>query len=87
MHYGISIVWALIYVQLAQRWPALYRSPVLWGLLYGVVVAIGMNTILIIKHVVPGPPSGMMLVGTLVAHCVFFGLPVALYASYAARRR
>jgi len=86
MHYVISSVWATIYVLLAQRFPALWRSPWLWGPIYGVVVAIGMNTILTIKHVVSGPPTGAMLALTLVDHCIFFALPLALYVGYAARR-
>jgi hypothetical protein len=86
VHYLISIVWASIYVLLAQRFPALWRSPWLWGPVYGVVVAIGMNTLLMIKHVVTGPPSGTMLVQALVVHCIFFALPLALYVGYAGRR-
>jgi len=85
-HYVISIVWAVIYILLAQRFPALWRSPWLWGPVYGVVVAIGMTAILTTKHVVTGPPSGTMLILTLIDHCIFFALPLALYVGYAARR-
>lgn len=85
-HYLISIVWALMYVLLAQRWSAFYQQPWIWGVVFGIVVMIGMTSILIIKHVAAGPPTGMMLVGSLASHIVFFGLPAALYVSAAFRR-
>jgi hypothetical protein len=87
MHFAISIVWASIYAWAAfGPVPALARAPVIAGLLYGVVVMIGMTLVLIVNHVGPaGAPDPGTLVKSLIAHTVFFGLPVALYVSRAAR--
>ena len=86
MHFAISIVWASIYAWAAfGPVPALFRAPVLSGLLYGVVVMIGMTLVLIVNHVGPaGVPDAGTLAKSLIAHTVFFGLPVALYVSRAA---
>lgn len=42
-HFGIAIAMAAIFVAAARRCPALIARPVLWGLLYGVLLYIGMN--------------------------------------------
>ncbi len=42
-HFGIATVMAAIYVIAAQRIGALLRAPVLWGLLYGLVLYVAMN--------------------------------------------
>jgi hypothetical protein len=85
VHYSVSIVWALIYVLLAQRWPALWKNPWLWGVLYGVVVMICMTSILIFRHL-GSVPSGLQLLNSVTSHTLFFGLPVALYVSAAFHR-
>jgi hypothetical protein len=87
MHFAISIVWASIYAWAAfGPVPTLVRAPVLSGLLYGIVVMIGMTVVLMVNHVGPaGIPDAGTLVKSLIAHTVFFGLPVALYVSRAAR--
>lgn len=87
MHFAISIVWASIYAWAAfGPMPALARAPVISGLLYGVVVMLGMTILLMIQHVgPPGVPDPGTLLKSLVAHTVFFGLPIALYVSRAAR--
>ncbi|HEY7981611.1 MAG TPA: hypothetical protein VID19_08990 [Candidatus Eremiobacteraceae bacterium] len=87
MHFAISIVWASIYAWAAfGPMPALAQAPVLSGLLYGIVVMIGMTLVLMVNHVGPaGLPDAGTLVKSLIAHTVFFGLPVALYVSRAAR--
>jgi hypothetical protein len=82
MHFAISIAWALIYAAAAGPLPALVRRPVLSGLLYGVVVMFGMTMLLALKHVGPaGVPDALTLTKSLIAHTVFFGLPVALVIS------
>jgi hypothetical protein len=82
MHFAISIALALIYAAAAGALPALVRKPVLGGLLYGVVVMFGMTMLLALKHVGPaGVPDALTLTKSLIAHTVFFGLPVALVIS------
>ena len=83
MHFAISIVWGAIFGLLATGpIPVLARRPLLGGIAYGIVVMIAMTTLLMIKHVGPsGPPDPSMLIKALIAHTVFFGVPIALYVS------
>jgi hypothetical protein len=87
MHFAISILLASLYAWAAfGPMPALARAPVLSGLLYGIVVMTGMTLVLMFNHVGPaGVPDPGTLVKSLIAHTVFFGLPVALYVGRAAR--
>ncbi|HKW45300.1 MAG TPA: hypothetical protein VJN22_06535 [Candidatus Eremiobacteraceae bacterium] len=87
MHFVISIVWASIYAWAAfGPLPALVRTPVVSGLVFGVVVMAGMTLLLIVQHIGPsGAPDPATLVKSLIAHTVFFGIPVALYVGRAAR--
>ncbi len=76
LHLLISIVWAAIYVVVFQR---LFPKLPWWGnaVIFGIVVMLGMNALLLGKGLEPAFPSGMGLVTNLVAHIVFFALPVA----------
>jgi hypothetical protein len=85
-HYAISIGWALIYTLLATRWASLWRMPLVWGPLYGVIVMFSMFGVLIFKHAMVALPEGMQLVYSLIGHCIFYALPMALYVGFAARR-
>src|ERR1700736_6752057 len=83
MHFVISIVWASIYAWAAfGPLPVLARLPVAYGLIYGVVLMIGMTALLMVQHIGPaGAPDPATLVKSLIAHTVFFGIPVALYVA------
>ncbi len=76
LHLIISIVWAAIYVVVFQR---LFAKLPWWGnaVIFGVVVMLGMQAVLLGKGLEPAFPTGMGLVTVLVAHIVFFALPVA----------
>lgn len=87
MHFAISIVWGVLFAALALGpIPALVRRPVLGGIAYGVVVMIGMTALTVIKHVVPAPTGATSLVTPLLAHTLFFGVPVALYVASVAKK-
>lgn len=85
LHGVISIVWASIFVAGAKRLPVLVEMPVLFGLLYGVIVFIGMQIVTMIAKIW-APPSAALLTIFLIDHIVFFGLPVALYVARAMRQ-
>ena len=76
LHLLISIVWAAIYVFVFQQ---LFAKLPWWGnaVIFGVVVMLGMQAVLLSKHLEPAFPTGMGLVTNLIAHVVFFALPVA----------
>jgi uncharacterized membrane protein YagU involved in acid resistance len=77
MHAIVSIGWAGGYAYLAATQPALNRRWVVSGLVYGLVVYVIMQCILLADDNFTYPPSPNAFINALVAHCVFFGLVVA----------
>ena len=82
LHFFTSIVFGVVYAYAAIGLRALARQPILSGLVYGVIVMIVMQFVTAIVHLSPaGPPEARMIIVGLIAHTVFFGLPVALYVA------
>ncbi len=77
LHLVISIVWALLYAFVVT---AMGRGKqwVLDGAIFGVIVMIAMTGLLMAKGMGAAPTTGA-LIGSLIAHVVFFGWPVAWY--------
>lgn len=76
IHLLISVIWAYIYVWVFQR----FLPRLAWfvkGAIFGVVVMLGMQVVLLAKHLEPALPAGGVLIVMLVAHVLFFGLPIA----------
>jgi uncharacterized membrane protein YagU involved in acid resistance len=80
LHVAVSIGWAFGYVWLAPRQPQLLTRPIVSGVGYGLVVWLVMLILLI-----PAGKFAVPTVGSLdrdiIAHVVFFGLPLALVVS------
>ena len=76
IHFTVSIGWAGGYAYLAQDRPFMNERWIVSGLVYGLVVYFFMDLVLLgaRKLVVP---SGPLFVDEIVAHSVFFGLPIA----------
>ncbi|HVA27629.1 MAG TPA: hypothetical protein VNF68_05585 [Candidatus Baltobacteraceae bacterium] len=74
----VSIVWAACFVGLYRAFPAVRRSIVVAGLLFGAVVMLVMFLAIVPLGHAHRPTSLPSLVDSFVAHTVFFGLPVAL---------
>jgi uncharacterized membrane protein YagU involved in acid resistance len=75
-HFIVSIAWAGGYAYLAQQQPFMNQRWIISGLVYGLIVYLFMDILLLgVRLFVP--PSPLMLINVLIAHCVFFGLPVA----------
>jgi uncharacterized membrane protein YagU involved in acid resistance len=78
-HLVVSLAWAGAFVVLARRVSAMTCHPLVAGLLFGVVVMLVMRYAIVPLGRAPllqlKVPS---LVNSLVAHTVFFGVPVAL---------
>jgi len=76
LHLLISIVWAAIYATIFLR---LIPKLPWWGnaTIFGVVVMLGMQGVLLGKHLEPAFPAGTALLTNLIAHVVFFAFPVA----------
>ncbi len=78
VHVAVSIGWAGGYAYLAASQPFLNRRWAISGVAYGAVVYLLMQLVMLAGHSFE-LPSGPDAVGrALIAHCFFFGLPVAL---------
>jgi len=81
----VSALWGIGYAYVAATRPAAVESPWLAGVVYGAIVWLLMQFILILGAVWPGlSPVGFAL--QIVAHTLFFGIPVAFTARALARR-
>jgi uncharacterized membrane protein YagU involved in acid resistance len=86
MHFLISVAFALAYFFVAERSPALRDNPLLWGSVFGLAVYGVMEVVLAVAHAAQ-PPSVKGIVISLIAHIVFFGLPIAWYAARGEKRQ
>jgi hypothetical protein len=82
LHLLVSFAWAAGYIFAALRFPQLLRAPILWGALFGVVVMLVMSYVVVLGHALMPPQPTPIVINKLIAHVVFFGIPVA----YVARR-
>ncbi|MHB8140036.1 MAG: hypothetical protein ACYDHD_02060 [Vulcanimicrobiaceae bacterium] len=77
LHFVISVVWALLYVFIARALGVL-RSWIWSGIVFGIVVLIGMQIVVVARGLAPLPELAG-LGELLIAHVIFFGLPIAFY--------
>ncbi len=75
----VSLVWAIIFTMLYEALPLVRRYPAIMGLCYGIVVMVVMiYGVVPLGHAVRVPLSTPHLINILVAHTLFFGVPVAM---------
>lgn len=87
MHFVISAGWGALYGVAAQRFRQLLAHPLISGLVFGLIVLVGMQLILVAAGAWKAPASVMSFVNTLLSHTVFFAMPIAWYVSRAAQQR
>jgi hypothetical protein len=87
LHFFISFVMALVYVRASRRLPVLVAQPVLMGALYGLVLFVVMNFIVIPASAMGyQSPSLWGFWRALAPHVVLVGPVIALIAAGRARR-
>jgi hypothetical protein len=89
VHFFIAFTIVLVFLLASRRVAALTRAPILWGLVYGVVVYLVMNRIVIPMSAIGStawPPVPVLLNGVLI-HMFGVGLPASLAARAAAPNR
>ena len=81
LHYFIATTWATIYIFASRRLP-LSRRPFLWGGIYGLVVYIVMNYVVVpLSRIGPRPtPPPVPLINAIAALVFCIGIPIALIA-------
>jgi len=79
MHLIVSLVWAAIFVAVVSRVPSLIGRPITTGALFGVIVWIAMRGLVALNgRAAAVPLTTSNLINLLIAHVIFFGIPVAL---------
>jgi uncharacterized membrane protein YagU involved in acid resistance len=88
IHYAITLFWSALFLFAATRLAFLTRHAVVSGLLYGVLIYVVMNFVVLPLTRLPPRshhlPSAVLLNGVL-ALMFFMGLPIALIARHFAR--
>ncbi|MGA8535129.1 MAG: hypothetical protein WB615_13555 [Candidatus Tumulicola sp.] len=77
LHAIVSIGWACGYAYIAATRPATTRRWVVSGIVYGLIVYTIMQVILLADGNFTYPPTPNAFVNAVLAHAIFFGLPVA----------
>jgi hypothetical protein len=79
VHFTLMAIMATAFVLVARRYPDILRSPLKWGVIYGLVTYVAMNLIVIPLRF-PGafPPKPLSIATQLFAHVVLVGIPIAL---------
>lgn len=78
IHLIVSIGWAGGYAYIAAAHPATTRRWLVAGIVYGLIVYTIMQVILLADGNFTYPPTPNDFVNALIAHALFFGVPVAL---------
>ena len=83
LHFFIAFVIVCVYYLASRGLGLLTRRAVRCGLLYGVIVYVVMNRVVLPLSAVGTPhPTWPVLINGLVAHTLFVGLPAALFARW-----
>jgi hypothetical protein len=79
MDFVVSLAWAVLYAALYVALPIVRRNVVLTGLCFGATVMVVMLYVVVpIGHAVRMQSTESHVVNVLIAHTIFFGLPLAL---------
>ncbi len=77
----VSILWAIVFVIALREIPIVRRCPVVSGLLFGAGVMVVMLYLIVpLGHARRMSNDASAIINALVAHTIFFGLPIALVA-------
>lgn len=81
LHYAIALTWTAIFYLGSLKLPAITRRPILSGLIYGALVYLVMNFIVLPFSAVPHPPPAISLasrINAVLALLFCIGLPISL---------
>jgi hypothetical protein len=79
----VSWCWAALFTLLYMKVPAVRRAPAVAGLIFGACVMLVMLFLVVpLGHAARTSTNPISLLNTLVAHTVFFGLPVGLVVGW-----
>jgi hypothetical protein len=76
IHVIVSLAWAIGYAYVAARTPQVLARPLVSGIAFGFVVMISMQLVEVAAGIYK-LPNTFSLANDIIAHVLFFGLPVA----------
>lgn len=82
VHFGLTTLMAALFVTASLWFEGLRRAPWISGIVYGLVVYAVMTYVAVPLSAVASwtPASGWAMVGGILVHCTYVGLPIALIA-------
>jgi hypothetical protein len=81
LHYFIAFSVVAVYLIASRRWPPLRNSPFAYGPIYGVLVYLFMNHVIIpLSQAANGVKPLIVIVNGVAIHIVGVGIPAALFA-------
>jgi hypothetical protein len=81
LHFVVAFIWAALFWALSRKLPALYLHAIPAGLIYGLVIFYGMNSVVLplsALHLKAWPPAWAPW--PIAGHMFLVGLPIALVA-------
>jgi hypothetical protein len=80
LHYLIALSMSLAFYLMARRWAALWRQPHVYGAVYGVLLYLIMNHIVVpLSAAGPQSKDPLWTTLTILVHAVLIGVPIALF--------
>ena len=87
LHFFIACGMAAVYWLACRRWPWMVVQPFAAGIAFGIVSWLAMNYVIVpLSRATPPPFIPAWFLDGLLAHILLVGLPLALIASWSARR-
>jgi len=77
-HFATSVAWGIGYAYVASRGPNVVERPFAAGILYGLVVYVAMQLMELAANIFVAPDA-LGFYNELVAHALFFGVPIAYF--------
>ena len=82
VHFTLMAVMATMLMLLVRQRPQLLDSPILLGIVYGLITYAVMNLVVVpLRFDVPLPPKPLSIATQLFAHIILVGIPMALIAA------
>jgi hypothetical protein len=79
LHFLIAVSMSFAYYFLAKRWPALYQRPWTCGAVYGLMLYLFMNFVVVpLSAASPGSMDALWVTLSVVVHMLLIGVPIAL---------
>jgi hypothetical protein len=84
LHFFIALTMATVYFLAARRWPLLAQRPWHYGALYGLLLYVVMNFIVVPLSAAPrGSTDPLWVTLSVAVHVLFVGIPCAVAAGFA----